>query len=415
MVLLAEQDRPERFGAADVLRMVGNLPTDKSIEETLADLGQNLLTADRDSINRAIRRLERYLAGDREPADLTGYQQRIRAGRLLADDDRLSPALKGRLYDVLLPLAFGIPLTYDGYCAVERCAGVPLRTSLRTALARADAADCLTWILAREYRAGTRSEKLLDQLAQQRVPIPPAEPLELVVHAVAGKKLWQAHGPIVLDFALRYLWKFGDHPGAVLARYGYLASVYDHVYPGDEKTQAEQLTQVLGIAFRAPLSRPDIDAVLGQPGHPPTVALYKAVLRMTDPRDHAYVEEQLDATVRRSQGLPGRPRLTRRRRRWWAPWRRRRSSRKSAAGSAAGQSQFAGLPGPTGQPLPAAQQETVTVPVAVQHYQTARLASRVPSEDSVWKYPKTTFGVAAAFLAIFAVVYIVVQYGVLHG
>ncbi len=291
------------------------LPKDKTIEETLDDLGENIVNADKAAIRTAVKRLQRYRASGDTPADLTGYQRRVRANRLLVNDDRLSPQLKGALYGVLLPVAFGSPLTYAGYCAVEECAGVPLHTSLRTALAGSAAADPLTWILARDVKPGARSDKPLDDLRHQRVPVPAAEPLDRVARAVAVRQLRPAHGPILLDFALRYLRRFGDHPGAVLAGHGYLAAVCDYIYRDDQGKQIDQLTRVLSMSFGVPLSRQAIDAVFSQP---PTLALYEAVLRVTDRRDYAYVEDQADAAVRRSQGLPNRPMLIRRRRRWWA-------------------------------------------------------------------------------------------------
>ncbi len=207
--LLAEQARagraaPVRFRAADIRRMVGNLPTDKGIPETLDDLGVSLLHADQPAIRSAIRRLQRYLASGHKLADLADCRRRIRDGRLLANDrpaDR--PALKGDLYDVLLRLAFGVPLTYAGYCALEDCVGVPLSAPLRSVLARTGATDALAWILARESRPGSRSDKTLTGLHSEGVRA--AKPLELVVAGVAGEVLRVGHGPIVLDYALRYL------------------------------------------------------------------------------------------------------------------------------------------------------------------------------------------------------------------
>ena len=174
----------------------------------------------RPPIRSAIRRLQRYLASGHKLADLADCRRRIRDGRLLANDDRLTAALKGDLYDVLLRLAFGVPLTYAGYCALEDCVGVPLSAPLRSVLARTGATDALAWILARESRPGSRSDKTLTGLHSEGVRA--AKPLELVVAGVAGEVLRVGHGPIVLDYALRYLRNYSDNPGAVLAHYGYL-------------------------------------------------------------------------------------------------------------------------------------------------------------------------------------------------
>jgi hypothetical protein len=402
--LLAEQASPVRFNSADIRHMVGNLPKDKGVAETLDDLGQSMLIADRSAIKTAIRRLQRYLAGEHKPADLIDYQRRVRAGHLLADDGRLSAALKRELYDVLLRVAFGVPLTYAGYCSVEECAGVPLHAPLRAALVRSDAADCLTWVLARETRPGSRSGKSLDELRQQRMPA--AEPLERVVRAVAAQALRPAHGPIVLDFALRYLWKYSEDPRTVLARHGYLAWQHEYIYPGDLETQVKQLVRVLGVTFGGPLSRSDIDEVFGQPGYPPTVALEEAVVRMTDRRNRGYVREQVAAAILRSRGFPSQTVLVRRQRLWWPPqrwpwWRRGHEA-------AAGQRQS------TPQLEPAGQPDTVPLPPTIAPPPPARLRNRVLFRDSAWAHPRITVVTVVLLLVLVAAVFLITR-SVLHG
>jgi hypothetical protein len=375
--LLAEQSAVVRFNPADLLRMVGSLPKDKPIPETLDELGESLLRSDKIAIRNAIKRLQRYLASGQRPADLTDYQRRVHARQLLANDERLSPQLKGELYDVLLPVAFGSPLTYMGYCAVEDCAGVPLHTSLRTALPRAHIEDLLAWILARQTRPGARSDKWLTELGQHRLPA--AAPLEALVTAVAAGQFRSAHGPVVLNFALRYLMRFSDgRPGAVLASHDYLASVCQHIFRDNQDTQVTNLKWVLDIAFGAPLSRPAIDAVCARPL---TGALYKAVLGMTDRRDRVYAEEQITAAVRRSQGLPGRPVPVRERERWTLHWslRRRRRTRHELTNAP---SEFVKASGFRSPSLPT---------------------------GSVWQHPKTTFTTIAIILVLCLTAYLMLQ------
>lgn len=402
--LLAEQTAVVRFNPADLLRMVGNLPRDKPIPETLDELGESLLRADKIAIRNTIKRLRRYLASGQRPADLTDYQRRVHARQLLAYDGRLSPQLRGELYGVLIPVAFGAPLTYMGYCAVEDCAGVPLHASLRVALARAHLDDPLAWILAREARSGARSDKWLNELGQHRVPA--AAPLEALVNAVAAGQLRSAHGPIVLDFALRYLIKFSDcRPGTVLASHDYLAPVCQYIFPDNQDTQVNHLKWVLDIAFGAPLSRPAIDVVCARPL---MGTLYKAVLGMTDRRDRAYVEERVTAAARKAQGLPGRPVPLRERERWKPRWplgRQEMSGREPMNDP----SEFV-------RPLePQVDWNSIGHPGAVpppafgRQPQPTVLHNPLRPPGSVWKYPKATFGTIGVILALCLIAYLMLR------
>lgn len=421
--LLAEQARagraaPVRFRAADIRRMVGNLPTDKGIPETLDDLAVSLLHADQPAIRSAIRRLQRYLASGHKLADLADCRRRIRDGRLLANDDRLTAALKGDLYDVLLRLAFGVPLTYAGYCALEDCVGVPLSAPLRSVLARTGATDALAWILARESRPGSRSDKTLTGLHSEGVRA--AKPLELVVAGVAGEVLRVGHGPIVLDYALRYLRNYSDNPGAVLAHYGYLVDEHQYIYRDDMETQVKQLTRVLRIAFgEPPLDRSDIDVVLGRPGRQPTVALEEAVARMTDRRNRTYIRNRVAEAALQARGFPAQSVLVREQRRWWPPrWpgpRRRDSEPFRHQGLIAPPPEFATQPGPFRPQQPTGPPGTVTMPVTMQQPEPAWLHQPVRPSGRVWEHPRTLLTVLLIMLVAFAVCYLVVQSLLAHG
>jgi len=385
--LLAEQVSPARFGAADIRRMVGNLPRDKDIATTLDELGASLQIADQPAIRRAIKRLRRYLAGEDAPAkpvdDQLDYQRRIRRARLLVDDERLSAALKADLYDVLLPVAFGPALTYAGYCAVEECAGIPLHTSLRSALARFAAADWLAYFLVHASRPGSRGDTLLAGLRAQGTHA--SEPLDLVMKGVAVQALQPRHGPIVLDCALKYLRERGEDPGQSLASRGYLVSVCEYVYPEAWEAQVRQLMRVLDIAFDGRLTRSDIDRVFDQSGYRPTAALEQAVVRKTDRRNHEHVRNKVTQAIRRANGFPvhavhfsqGRNSVAR-----LLPWNWGRPGRE-----------------PTAPPV-----------------NPGGLRNRAPSGDGVLPFPRTTAALVLVVLMILVVViYLAVKLIVLHG
>lgn len=397
--LLAEQLSPIRFAAADIGRMVGNLPKDKGVEETLEELGESLITADSSAVKRAVRRLRRYLAGEGRSLSVDtqlDYKRRISRNRLLVDDDRLSPALKAELYGALLPLAFGPALTYAGYCEVEECAGVPLHASLVTALAKFDAADSLAYILAQASRPGTRGDKQLAGLDQTGVPA--SEPVDRVVNAVAAQSLRPAHGPIVLHYALQYLRRHSEDPGEALARHGYLVWVHEYVFRHDQKAQITGLMRVLDIAFDGLLDRTDIDQVFDRLIYPPSVALEEAVIGKTYHRNTAYVREQVKDAFLRAQGFPKRAARVGRRRVWarllpWN-WLRRDHEPTAPVGDPA---RFGGPMAP-GPPVPA-----------------VGLRNRAPTGESPWEHPRTTWAVVLLILAMCVLAYLVVQFALLYG
>lgn len=396
--LLAEQVSPMRFGAADIQRMVGNLPRDKSVAQTLDDLGESMLMADRAAVKRAVRRLHRYLEGEGRAQSVDtqlDYQGRIRRNRLLVDDERLSPALKAEVYAALLPLGFGRALSYAAYCEVEECAGVPLHTSVQTALTKFGAADSLACILAHAPRSGSHGDKLLAELDERGVS--GSEPLDMVVNAVAARSLRPRHGPIVLHYALHYLARHSDDPGQTLARLGYLARVHEYVFRQDTNAQVIGLMRVLDVAFEGPLDRADIDQVFACLDYPPTVALEQAVINKTHQRNRAYVRDQVKEAVLRAQGFPRRAARARPRRAWarLLPWNWRRRGHEPTA-SALDPAYFGG-------------------PIAQAPAPSAGLRNRAPTGESPWAHPRITWAVLFLLLVLFAVAFLVVQFAALHG
>jgi hypothetical protein len=319
-VLLAEETRPVRFGAADLVRMMRNLPTDMTIPETLSHLGRSLQAEDREEVRKDVRRLDRYLAGGQVLTATFDWQRQVSDLHLLKDHEWLRGPLKGELYGALVELAFGIPLTYAGYRAVEECAGTPLPASLQAVLARSRAGNCLSLILMRQFTPGSRSDKLLSALRQEGFH--PRVPLDELVGAVGAGMLAPVHGPALLDFALRYLGEDSDRAAEVLAALGYLARECEYIYGDNFEAKVWQLGRVLAIAFPGQLSRPDIEYIFTRSPYLPTVALEEAVARKTGKRNQQYVTDSVNAAIRRSQGFPQRaPAVQRqrpaRRRRWF--------------------------------------------------------------------------------------------------
>lgn len=405
-MMLAEVTSPERFSPSSLRRMIGNLPRDKGIAETLDELARSLLVADRSAIKKAVRRLERYIASEPEiePADLRQYRERIRGGNLLVNDDRLTPQLKGDLYDSLIRLAF-YPLTYRSYCAIEDCVGGSPHAPLRTALGRCGRADILPWILAHQT---PRSDKWLVKLHDEH-GVHPVGPLAEMVNMVAAGLLREDHGPMVLDFALRYLDMYGPDAAAVLAYYGFLTVEHEHIF-ANRRVRAQRLTRMLRMCFAGKLSRSDIDRIYDQPGCLPTAALEDAVAALTDGRNRGYVKERAKAAIRRSQGLP--PDMIPAgkwsrwlRRVWPSHWRQNRGRLPAPGPSQLLDAVASDEPGTAGATLPYGPDEAVGG------------RRRVLSRDSVWAHPKLTLAatvliVLALFLAFVFLLYLVSHPGI---
>ena len=393
--MLADQVDPVRFAAPDLRHMVGNLPKDKSVLATLDDLARNLSAAelDQSAIKEAAKRLRRYLAGEDKPADPAEvqreYRRRVCHYRLLADNRRLSPHGKGELYDQLLRVAFGPALTYPSFCEIEQSAGVPLHTSLRSALARFGVADWLACILARPPQPGFRGAEVLTD----GTPVLAGEPLDELIGGVARRTLQPRHGAIVLDWALRDLSRSSVHPGTPLAARGYLKSVGEYIYRDDLGAQERHLRRVLGLAFDGQLSRADIEKVFSYLDSPPTAVLERAVVSLTAKRNREYVRKQVCEAFLRTQTVPDWAVYAKEPR--WRGWlSRRRASRDR--GSAA----LSRVPigrRRSGPPMPPAERR-----------------NRVLSQEGLWEHPKFLTFCLIVFVALLAAAYLAAQAMIPH-
>jgi hypothetical protein len=400
--MLAEQVIPARFAAADIRRMIANLPRDKGIVETLDDLADDLRKPDVDltAVEDAVKRLRRYLGGGDKPADPADvqreYARRVSRHRLLAPHRRLPPQLRDELYDQLLRVAYGPRLSYAGLCQIEDSAGaVVAHPALGSALARFGAADWLAYILPRQLQPGLRGERGLDAARRERGPGSAAEPLDEVIAQARARVLRPAHGPVALGWALDYLDRHGGADlSALLADRGYLAPACEYIYGDDRESQVGQLKRIMGLAFGYPMNRRDISQVVGDTGYLPTSALGRAVVATTPPRNHAYVHKQVYlAFVRAQVAVPSWAVYRRRRPRWVSrlPWRRGRGDRRAAGlRDDAAERNGPGVPAPAAGPR-----------------------DRVAFSDSPMVDPKTVLLVI--FLVVLAVIFFVIAHLAEHG
>ena len=107
---------PVPFRAAEISRMVSDLPRRRPVEDLLGQLADALAEVDRRRVSLTVAWLQ---AGSEaaDPGAREGYRRAIKRLGLLRDHPALDADSSADLYLALLRLAFAVPLLYAGYCA----------------------------------------------------------------------------------------------------------------------------------------------------------------------------------------------------------------------------------------------------------------------------------------------------------
>jgi hypothetical protein len=189
--------------------------------------------------------------------------------------------LADRLYDPLLRMAFGTPLSYADYCQVEHCAGVAAgdapQRELLMAMVKAGLADSVTSAIVYWHLRKTDEKKLNRFLASAQ-----ADAVQMIGQLAHGWT-YPEHARIFCDVTLEYLKTAAgtyepQKVRSVLREHGFLARTLQLRHPDKEQYQVRALYQFLKAAYPAGLGRSGIVEVLAGSGHPPTPALLAAVL-----------------------------------------------------------------------------------------------------------------------------------------
>lgn len=228
-----------------------------------------------------VRRLQRLAKSD----SLTD-RQRARYRDLIASHGLLkrNPSLgehEGALYDALLTLAFGKPLSYQAYCHVEDCLGNPPsrppHRRLLQAIERLGTDDVrVTAIVLTHLRDKQRPHQQISSSLFDVVQL---------IHLLS--QVWERsqHFRIVLEVTLEYLANGGDRNDQAAVRralrqHGFLAQAMRNSGCGDQY-QVHILYRLLAAVYPDGLSRTAITAVLRvHPASPVTPALFAAVLML---------------------------------------------------------------------------------------------------------------------------------------
>ena len=218
------------------------------------------------------------------------YQNMIGGLGLLRNEFPVEGKYRDKLYDALLRLAFGVPLSYKAYYRIEKCAGLARGAAPHPQLLAAIEKSGMTdpFVSAIVYwHLGTADEKKLNKwLVSGKVD---------VIHLIkllADGSCYSQHARIVCDVTLRYLSRAPNcyqprEVKTVLRKHGFLASALQRHLPDKDQYQVHALHQFLKVSYPRPattpgqdLSQAAIQQILNGIGPPPTPALLSAVLML---------------------------------------------------------------------------------------------------------------------------------------
>lgn len=238
------------------------------------------------SLANDISRLRRLAANGGLPdSQRARYRDFIAGHGLLGRNPAIEQQAAG-LYDALLPLAFGKPLTYEGYCQVEDCLedpeGMPSNKILLRAIEHCGMAEIpVTALVLTHLR---QQQKLHAQFAS------PQFSAGQLISLLAGRWNRPRHFRVVCDVTLDYLTitPARYEPAALLRalrQHGFLAQAL-LTYGSTDQYQVHVLYRLLKAAYPNGLSRIAVPAVLhANLQSPVTPALFAAVLMLASPAD----------------------------------------------------------------------------------------------------------------------------------
>jgi len=250
-------------------------------EDTLMRCAEDARNANLTRIKSDIIQLQNFAK-----ADEIDDSRRMRYRELITRHELLRPnhlvgKQEGRLYDALLALAFGTPLTYDGYCLIEDCLGIqpgePPHKTLLEAIERDGMTGPVTAGIVYWHLSATDEKKLNKWLVSGAV-----DAVDLI-RLLARDWHSTQHARIICDLTLDYLTKASGRykPLKVrdtLLKYGFLASALHRRHPDKDQYQISALYQFLKAAYASGIDRTDIIQILAGNTSAPTPALLAAVL-----------------------------------------------------------------------------------------------------------------------------------------
>jgi hypothetical protein len=262
--------------------------TQDVIERALILLALKIKDQDLSGLRTGIRWLENHLKTVPVVDDTRRkhYRELISRLQLLAPQPELKKQ-EHELYAVLLSLAFGSPLGYEGYRRVEFCLRVAHGTRLHPAL------------LHTIYRVGMADPAVaaivhaqLDRAERQAWYNSAAVDIVALIKVLAELEILVAHAKIVCGLVLEYFTTCAsqyDRPEVriVLRRNRFLAHVFAALYPDKEEYQYKALHGFLTALYPTGLDTSTAITLLTRGSSPPpTPALFSAMVQLlTSPGD----------------------------------------------------------------------------------------------------------------------------------
>ena len=269
--------RPPRARAAAV-------PSADPVPKLLEDCAEHVRTLSLNLVRQDIADLQGQLKSSRTD-DKRRARYRVLIGEfgLLNLSSGLQRNNEAKLYETLLALAFGQPVTYAVFGQIEDCLGSalhgPAHRTLLEAIARTGFGDLRAKVIV---SAELDSKKLLRSLGASG-----ADGHALIRELAQGSWHRQQHARSFCDVTLSYL---RDRQGRysiaelqrALLRCGYLAQPLRDI--GSDQYQVHAIANLLVAAFPqdlypAGLDRAAVNAILANPDKAPTPALLAAILR----------------------------------------------------------------------------------------------------------------------------------------
>jgi hypothetical protein len=316
---LLGETAPIRFNQADIRKMVAHLPKEKPVEVSLKELANSLDQGDPAPVPTVVKRLNRHLGRQAEPAKRHEYRSLITQLGLLTDHSWLHPRTEASVYKVLLRLAFEPPLSYASYCEIEDAIGGPPRGTLRSVMLNLGFADFVAQLLTIKAEPGATGDALRAILAGQGTPA--AVPLDTFRRDVAGIR--PVHRKAVYGFTMRYLRVYAEDARAELVWRGYLADTLEAAFPADMKAQQIRLEDTLQFVYGGRFGKGQIAELFASPQLSATAAFEAAVGRLASRRARRIIGPQVALARLRKAGLDDDVRILQHGRQRSGRWRRR--------------------------------------------------------------------------------------------
>jgi len=259
-------------------------------EETLRYCAEHVKLANPTRLRSDIAFLKKFAEGEIGEDARARYRDLITRLGLLRPGFLADDKYEERLYSALLRMGFATPLSYDGYCRVEFCAGiVPGETphrELLVAIVKAGMAEPVVSAIVYWHLRKTDERKVSKWLVSGEV-----DAVQLI-GLLAGDWPYPEHARIVCDVTLEYLKRAPEQYQSqqvrrALSQHGFLARALQMRHPDQDQYQVHALFRFLTAAYPQAAATPGQDLskgailqILSGSGAPPTPALLSAVLML---------------------------------------------------------------------------------------------------------------------------------------